>query len=93
MRNTTAKPAAIYSYKEIDRLIDRLIRRGYDCIQTQEGVLGSGNWICVSPDEHHLHVVVNEIYLNSWSSGHIIRRYRKLTKAHRKELEELWETR
>ena len=93
MRNTAIKPVAIYSYKEIDRLVDRLTRRGYDCTQTWEGILGSGNWICISPDDHHLHVIVKEVPLNEWSSGHIIRRYRKLTKAHRKELEELWETR
>lgn len=87
MRKAAMKPVAIYSYKEIDRLVDRLTRRGYDCIQTQEGTLGSGDWICISPDDHHLHVVVKEIYLNEWSSGHIIRRCRKLNKMDEKELE------
>jgi len=71
----------LYDYHEIDELITKLTTENYTCIQTDEGVLGSGNWICIAPDNNHYNFIINEVALNCWSSAHTIRRCKKLSKA------------
>lgn len=78
----------LYTYKAIDDLISRLSEHGYECVQTREGVLGSGDWICVPPDKYRYHLIIHEVVLNEWSSAHTIRRCSKLSKANQKLLEE-----
>lgn len=76
----------LYTHKAIDYFISNLSERGYECVQTKEGVLGSGDWICVSPYEGRCHFIIHEVALNEWSSAHTIRRCRKLSKANLKLL-------
>ena len=70
----------LYDYEEVDSLIGRLSEQKYDCHQIDEGTLGSGNWICVAPDDEHYHFIINEVYVNPWCSAHTIRRTRRLSK-------------
>lgn len=76
----------LYDYHEVDSLIAKLNDKGYKCIQTYEGSLGSGNWICIAPDDKHYNFIIKEVGLNAWSSAHTVNRRRKLTKADLAEL-------
>lgn len=84
------KATYTYDYHEIDRFIQFLTEIGYDCVQTSEGVLGSGNWICVRWEapygEDTRDFVIREIPLNSQSSTHIIRQYKELPQKYQNEL-------
>lgn len=81
---------ATYDYHEVDAIIGKLENGGYKCCQTDEGVLGSGNWICVPPEDDEQFVIIREIALNCWSSGHEIHYRKKLTKALTQELEDYY---
>lgn len=83
------KREKLYDYHEIDELIGRLTKENYECVQVDEGILGSGNWICVAPDDKHYNFIINEVALNCWSSAHTIRRCKKLSKANANLLAEL----
>ena len=81
----------LYSYTAIDSLISTLENDyGYECCQIFEGTLGSGNWICVPPDDNHYYYIVSEVYLNEWSSAHKVRKCSKLSKANEKLLVEYY---
>ena len=78
----------LYTYKAVDDLRDRLRNEhGYTSIQLREGVLGSGDFLCIAPDDKHYHILVREVYLNEWSSAHSVRRLSKISKALQKEIE------
>lgn len=78
----------LYSYKAVDELRDRLRDElGYTSIQLREGVLGSGDFLCIAPDDKHYHFLIREVYLNEWSSAHTIRRLSKISKALQNEIE------
>lgn len=78
----------LYTYQAVDNLRDRLRNEyGYTSIQLSEGVLGSGSFVCLAPDEKHYNFVVREVYINEWSSGHTVRRTGKISKALRAEID------
>ena len=79
---------ATYDYHEVEAMIEKLHDIGYECNQVYEGNLGSGDWICVPPEEDRRFVIITEIYLNEWSSGHEIHFRKKLTKAQQQRLDE-----
>jgi len=69
----------LYTYKAVDSFVhERLAPKGYD-IHVVPGVLADG-YICVAPDENKYHFIMRERYLNEWSSGMSMRRYRRLPK-------------
>ena len=71
----------LYDLNSIDRLIAALSERGYDYYQIEEGTLGYGEVLMLSPDEEkYYHYVITERYLNCWSSAHSVRRVGKLSK-------------
>lgn len=79
----------LYSYKAVDELRERLVNEhGYDVVQLSEGVLGSGSFVCLAPDEKHYNFVVREVALNEWSSAHTVRRTAKIGKALQAEIDE-----
>ena len=70
---------SIYDYKTVEKFInEKLIPLGYD-VHTVPGSLVDG-YICVSPSSGMYHFIAKERYLNEWSSGVTIRRYRTLPK-------------
>ncbi len=54
------------------------MKKGYEALQINEGTLGSGDWLVLSPDNRPSFVIV-EIALNSWQSGHWIIPSNKIT--------------
>jgi len=78
----------LYTYQAVDDLRDRLRNEfGYTSIQLREGVLGSGDFLCIAPDEKHYHFLVREVYVNEWSSAHTVRRLSKISKNLQAEIE------
>lgn len=68
----------LYGYKEIENLINRYIKKGGEMYEIKEGTLGYGELLLYG--EGLKTIVVKEVYINSWSSGHSIRRYNKIPK-------------
>ena len=67
----------LYSYQSVDKLIEHYCENGGDAVQTDEGTLGSGDWILFGLAYSF---VIKEVYLNPWSSAHKVRRYKNLPK-------------
>ena len=89
----------VYSVTATEELISRLIEKGYEAIQTDEGVCGIGNWYLLAPDHpqkdngyFYYNIEIREKPLNCWSSGQTVRRFEKLSERQKKEIEE-WEER
>ena len=76
-----------YTCTQVDNLISRYIDAGGDAIQTNEGVLGSGDWILFDFPNKLKCFVITEIYLNEWSSTHKIRSYNKIPKKYLAQIE------
>ena len=68
-----------YSTSAVSQAIELLENRGYDIVTVQEGTLGWGHVIALSPDDKHYNVEIQEVYLNEWSSGHTIRNFDKIS--------------
>ena len=69
----------MYSTNAAQQAIDFLAERGYEIITVDEGCLGLGHVICLSPDDKHYNVEIREKYLNCWSSAHTIRNFYKIS--------------
>lgn len=70
---------ALYTCKETMAVINSCIDEGYECIQLSAGTLGVGDWVLIAPVESHFNIVIREIALNEWNSGHTIRRQKHLS--------------
>jgi len=77
----------LYSFHDVDNLIERYTKSGGEAVQTDEGVLGSGNWILFDTTGKLRSFVINEVYQNEWSSAHTIRGYKNLPKKYEALLE------
>ena len=77
---------SIYGITDTGNFINEMSENGYECIQTDEGVLGNGDWILLSNDETKYNFEIREKFLNEWSSGQTIRRFSKLSKRLQKEI-------
>ena len=81
---------AYYTLDACENLISRYIDNGGDVVTLNEGVLGLGLVLCYG---HGLKtIVIRETYLNSWSSGHTVRMYKKMPKKYEQMLDEYWNT-
>lgn len=67
-----------YTLEAVDRLIDRYIERDGVMVTVEEGTLGYGTTLLTG--ENLKTAVIQERYLNEWSSGHTVRFYNKLPK-------------
>jgi hypothetical protein len=76
----------IYSLESCNNLIDKYVNtyKGY-CEELQEGCLGLGT-ILLHSAEGKKTIVIQEICLNEWSSGHTIRMYNKMPKKYASKL-------
>jgi len=69
----------MYNYKEIDKFIERYASfENSTVIQTREGVLGSGDWVCIAPNKKT--AIIKEIFVNEWQSTHTVRLYNNTPK-------------
>ena len=75
----------MYNYQQIDKLINRYSEiENSQTVQISEGVLGSGNWILTAPNKKT--IIINEVFVNSWSSTHTVKMYNKTPKKYLKFL-------
>ena len=73
-----------YSLKYCEELIERYINEyGGDIYTIDEGVLGLGTIILYGASGKKS-VLITEYFINSWVSGHSIRKYNKLPKKYEK---------
>lgn len=75
---------AYMQYTEVNRLIQMYNENGGQCIQTDEGCLGAGDWILTG--EGLKTTIIKEVVLNEWSTTHSIRQYRKCPQKYKKIL-------
>lgn len=68
----------LYGLKVIEHLIDSYHKQGGEVIVIREGVLGYGDMVLTGDGLKT--TVINERYINEWSSGHSIRLYNKVPK-------------
>lgn len=78
--------ATYYDYHEVDTFINELYKKDYECIQIDEGCLGSGDWICVAPDDSHC-FVIRERFVSSWNCTHTIEKANRVSKEIQEELD------
>ena len=78
----------IYDWKSTEEYIDSIVSKyGHEAVQLNEGSLGIGDWVLISPDEKHYHIVIREVYVSSVCSGQTIRKCSKLSEKLLKEIE------
>lgn len=76
----------MYSLKACEDLITKYVHQfNGQCTTIREGVLGLGT-ILLHGAPGKKTILINEIYLNAWSSGHKIRMYNRMPKKYSKLL-------
>lgn len=69
----------MYTYQQIDKLINKYSQfENSEILQTREGILGSGDWICTAPNKKT--AIIKEVFVNSWISTHTVKFYNKIPK-------------
>ena len=86
------KQKKLYDYKAVHTLISYLIDHNYEICEIEEGCLVQGYTICVPPENGWYHYIIEEVYINEWTSGQAIRRRVKLSKADKKALDKYYES-
>lgn len=74
----------LYTCTSIDNFISRYIEKGGQAYCTNEGVLTSGDWILFDTRGRLECCIIKEVYINSWSSGQSLRKYRRLPEKYAK---------
>ncbi len=70
----------LYTLASINKLIDDCVNNhGYTIAQIRDGSLGYGKMVLVAP-AGYWNFVIEEVYLNEWSSGHTVRKCRAISK-------------
>lgn len=71
----------LYSCSVVSHLISTLVNDyGYEAVTLQEGVLGYGYMVLVSPSENMYNYIIQEVPLNCWNSAHKVRKAATLSK-------------
>lgn len=76
--------AKLYSLAAVQKVIDAYSNAGGDIVTINEGCLGYGTMLLCGVTLKT--TIVQEIYLNEWSSAHTIRSYNKCPKKYEKYL-------
>jgi hypothetical protein len=78
----------MYSYIEVDKFLIRYSEiENSEVIQTREGILGSGDWVCTAPGKKT--AIIKEVFINSWNSSHTIKMYNETPKKYLKLTENI----
>lgn len=77
----------LYSLQAVQNHIEKYNSIGGEVIEAVEGSLGYGTTICTADGKKS--TVIQEVFINEWSSSHTITLYNKLPKKYEKLLE-LW---
>lgn len=85
--NVISKGKVVKSYtlESLERLIQHYTDRGGQSVTLAEGGVGLGTVILFC--DKLKTIVINEFFLNPWSSGHTIRMYNKIPKKYKEMLE------
>lgn len=79
----------VYDWKSTEEYIESIVNKyGHEAIQLNEGSLGIGDWVLISPDDKHYNIVIREVFVSSVCSGQTIRKCKTLSKKILKEIEE-----
>lgn len=73
-----------YTLQSIERLINHYLNKGGALVEIQGGVLGYGKILLYAPGLKTC--IIQERYLNEWSSTHTIRMYNKIPNKYLKYL-------
>ena len=77
--------AKMYTLAAVQNLISKYAENDGEIIELIPGTLGYGLTICYG--EGLKTAVINEVYINPWSSGHTIRMYNKMPEKYVKMIE------
>ena len=72
------KTKKLYSLTACENLINKYNEIGGDIVTIQEGTLGLGTVICLADGKKT--ALIQEVFLNCWSSGHTVTMYNKTPK-------------
>lgn len=81
--------AKAYTLAACENLIERYIECGGEVVTLEEGSLGLGLTMCHG--EGLKTAIINEVYVNEWTSRHTVRMYNDMPKKYEKMLEEYWD--
>tara|TARA_R100000808_G_C2118377_1_gene130311 strand:- start:800 stop:1036 length:237 start_codon:yes stop_codon:yes gene_type:complete len=72
-----------YTLKTCERLIDNYVNKHQGQVtKIYEGCLGLGK-IMLHSAQNKCTIIIKEVYLNSWTSAHTIRQYKKMPKKYK----------
>lgn len=78
----------LYSCSAVQDLISHYIDAGGDVLEIEPGTLGYGLTICVG--ENLKTFIIQETYINEWSSGHKIRGYNETPKKYQQMIDKYY---
>ena len=67
-----------YTLESCNNLMQKYYDKGGTCVTVREGSLGLGTVVCYG--DNLKTSIIQEHFVNSWSSVHTIRMYKKMTK-------------
>lgn len=76
-----------YTLQACENLISKYADLGGDVVTVQEGSLGLGTVICMASGKKT--AIIQERFLNEWSSSHTIRFYNKIPSKYEKLVEKV----
>lgn len=75
-----------FRLKDCEMLIDKYINEyGGECTILNEGCLGLGT-VLLHSAKNKKTILIKEVFLNEWSSGHTIRMYNKMPKKYKHKI-------
>lgn len=76
------RPQKLYDCSAVEKLMNQYIEAGGEITEVEPGSLGYG--FMIFHGEGLKTVIIKEVYINCWSSGHTIRMYNKTPKKYEK---------
>lgn len=65
----------LYTSTAVETFISKLLDQGYDLMTIEEGsLLEYGKALLIAPDTKHYNFIIQEKYLNEWSSAYTVNR-------------------
>ena len=78
LREMVPREKTLYTSTRVDELIAKYTEAGGQVLQMREGTLGCGDVLLYDETGKLYTFVIREVYINEWSSGHTVRKYRKI---------------
>lgn len=78
LREMFPREKTLYTSTSVDELIAKYTEAGGQVLQMREGTLGCGDVLLYDETGKLYTFVIREVYINEWSSGHTVRKYRKI---------------